>query len=203
MRIDSSWLIGRRVALEPLLEEHAAPLAIAAESPETFRYFLTAPSPFDAFGFTAFIRMLREQPATIPFVVRDRETGDFVGVTTYLDIKDSAANVEIGWTWYAPRLRGTAVNPECKYLLLRHAFEAAPMQGKDGVFRNALRVQLKADARNARSRRAIEKLGAVYEGTLRRTAVMPDGHIRDSALYSIIDPEWPAVKARLEQRLGL
>lgn len=202
MRIDLTSLVGRHVALEPLCVEHAAPLAVAAETAETFRYFLTAPSPFDAFGFAAFIQMLLDQPLTIAFVVRHRASGGYVGITTYLDIRESLRGVEIGWTWYAPWLRGTAVNPECKYLLMRHAFEGEPMRGKDGVFRNAIRVQLKADARNQRSRRAIEKLGAVYEGTLRRSGVMPDGHLRDSALYAVTDEDWPAVRAGLEARLA-
>jgi RimJ/RimL family protein N-acetyltransferase len=101
-------------------------------------------------------------------------------------------SLEIGGTWYGLDYQGTAVNPECKYLLLKHAFESL----------GCIRVQLKTDARNPRSQRAIEKLGAVREGTLRSHMITSDGYVRDSVFYSILDREWYQVKAKLERRLG-
>ena len=120
-----------------------------------------------------------------------------VGITTYLDIKDAHRGLEIGWTWYAPACRGSAsrfgpVNPACKLLLMRHAFESL----------GAIRVCLKTDERNARSRAAIERLGGRLEGLLRATMIMPDGHRRTTAMYSILDSEWPEARARLEARLA-
>jgi RimJ/RimL family protein N-acetyltransferase len=127
-----------------------------------------------------------------PFAIIHLETGTAIGVTTYMDIQNHNRGVEIGNTWVARPHQGTNVNPEAKYLLLRHAFDD---QG-------ALRVQLKTDRRNLQSQRAIEKLGAQHEGILRKHVVMPDGYIRDSVMYSITDDEWASVKARLESRLG-
>ncbi len=113
-------------------------------------------------------------------------------MTSYLDIRPQDRALEIGFTWVAKPYQATAVNPECKYLLLRHAFEE---QG-------AVRVQLKTDLRNLQSQAAIAKLGAVREGVLRKHMVMPDGHVRDTVMYSVTNDEWPAVRRRLEERLG-
>jgi len=125
------------------------------------------------------------------FTVIDRATNRIVGSTRYMDIQAEHRGVEIGWTWYAPEVWGTAVNPECKLLLLTHAFEEW----------GAVRVMLKTDHRNARSQAAIRKLGAVYEGTLRQHRVRPDGTLRDTVVFSILDREWPAVRAGLYARL--
>jgi RimJ/RimL family protein N-acetyltransferase len=100
--------------------------------------------------------------------------------------------VEIGGTWYGVDFRRTVVNTECKYLLLRHAFEAL----------GCIRVQFKTDLRNERSQKAIERIGAVKEGILRNHMILPDGRVRDSVYFSVLDSEWPAVKLRLEQLLG-
>jgi RimJ/RimL family protein N-acetyltransferase len=115
-----------------------------------------------------------------------------VGSTRYLDIRRENRGLEIGWTWLAAAVQRTAVNTECKYLLLRHAFETL----------GAIRVQLRTDLRNLRSQRAIERIGATREGVFRQERIMWDGYLRDSVFYSVIDCEWPAVKARLEARLG-
>jgi len=119
-------------------------------------------------------------------------TGEPIGSTSYLDIRPQHRGLEIGRTWIGKRWQGTVVNPESKYLLLRHAFESL----------GAVRVQFKTDANNIRSQRAIEKLGARREGVLRRYQVRSNGCHRDSVMYSIIDEEWPEVKARLEARLA-
>jgi RimJ/RimL family protein N-acetyltransferase len=114
-----------------------------------------------------------------------------VGSTSYLAIAPEHAKVEIGATWYEPAAQGTAVNPEAKYLLLANAFAA-----------NYNRVELKTDARNARSRAAMRKMGATEEGTLRGHMWMPQGYFRDSVYFSILASEWPQVKAGLETRLA-
>ena len=114
-----------------------------------------------------------------------------VGSTSYFGIVPKHKTTEIGYTWYSPDVWGTAVNPECKLLLLKHAFEDW----------GAVRVQLRTDANNAHSQRAILKLGAKFEGKLRNQGIRPDGSIRDSMLYSIIPSEWPTVKRGLEARI--
>ena len=119
--------------------------------------------------------------------------GAVVGTTSFLEVSPVDARLEIGFTLYAPSVWGTEVNPECKLLLMTWAFEEAGMG----------RVQLKTDIRNARSQAAIAKLGAQYEGILRRYQRRQDGSVRDTVLYSVTAEEWPAVKAGLRQRLGL
>ena len=114
-----------------------------------------------------------------------------VGSTSYLDVAPKRKIAEIGSTWYSSDVQGTVVNPECKYLLLKHAFEEW----------GAIRVQLGTDVKNVHSQRAILKLGAKFEGRLRNHGIRPDGSIRDSMLYSIISEEWPAVKKGLEARI--
>ncbi|MAY75423.1 MAG: N-acetyltransferase [Phycisphaerae bacterium] len=202
MRVDPSKLTSHGVALEPLTDAHAPELAIAAGTIETFRYFTKIPTPFDADGFASYGRFLIEHPTTVPFAVRDTSSGELVGMTSYCDIRDGARGVEIGWTWYALSARGTSINPACKYLLLRHAFEEGPFDSADGSAANAIRVQIKTDERNAQSRAAIEKLGARFEGILRNQVIMPDGHFRQTAMYSITEAEWATAKARLELRLA-
>jgi RimJ/RimL family protein N-acetyltransferase len=127
-----------------------------------------------------------------PFTVIQTPGGRVVGSTRYMDVQAASKGVEIGWTWYAPETWGTVVNPEAKFLLLRHAFEEW----------GAIRVQLKTDLKNLRSQAAIKKLGAKEEGVLRRHRFRRDGTIRDSVIFSIIREEWPAVKAALEERIG-
>lgn len=179
------------VRLAPLSADHAAGLARAAESHETFRYFSRGPETIDEAGMRAFIEYLLGPAATVAFCVLDPGTGEPIGVTTYLDIRPAHRGLEIGWTWYGPRARGTRVNPACKYLLLRHAFEGL----------GAIRVCLKTDERNARSRAAILKLGARFEGVLRENVIMRDGFHRSTAMYSILAAEWPGAKRGLEARL--
>ena len=127
----------------------------------------------------------------LPFAIVDPETGRAVGSTRYLDIHRNWRTLEIGWTWLAASVQRSAVNTETKLMLLKHAFED---QG-------ALRVQFKTDARNLRSQQAIERLGAVKEGVLRKYRIAHDGYVKDGVFYSILDTEWPAVKERLAARL--
>jgi RimJ/RimL family protein N-acetyltransferase len=119
-------------------------------------------------------------------------TGEPVGVSGYLEIRPEHRGIEVGRTWIGKANQGTRVNPESKHLLLRHAFETL----------GAIRVQLKTDLRNVQSQRAVEKLGAVREGVLRRYQIRSNGVIRDTVVYSILSEEWPEVRARLEARLA-
>lgn len=183
-------LEGRAAKLVPLAAKHADGLALVAE-PELFLYHFP-PKELTAAGFAEQIERMNSLPNWLPFAVIEQATGDVLGVTCYLDIRAANRGLEIGFTWIAKRVHGTSINPECKFLLLRHAFEDL----------QAVRVQLKTDARNLQSQRAMEKIGAVKEGVLRKHVVLSDGYIRDTVMYSIIADEWPAVKAGLIKRLG-
>jgi RimJ/RimL family protein N-acetyltransferase len=125
------------------------------------------------------------------FAVVIKAGGRVVGSTRYMDVQPDSLGVEIGWTWHAPDTWRTVVNPEAKYLLLEHAFENW----------KAVRVALKTDILNIRSQAAIKKLGASFEGVLRRHRIRRDGTLRDSVMFSIIQEEWPEVKAALAKRI--
>jgi RimJ/RimL family protein N-acetyltransferase len=127
----------------------------------------------------------------VPFAVVHLESGRIAGATRYMEIRPADRGLEIGGTWYGIEFQRTAVNTECKYLLLQHAFEEL----------KCIRVQFKTDSRNVRSQRAIERIGAVREGMLRNHMILPDGTFRHSVYYSILDSEWPAVKALLQGKL--
>jgi RimJ/RimL family protein N-acetyltransferase len=139
-------------------------------------------------------RVLDEQRRglSVPFATIERRSNQIAGTTRFMNIDFPNRKVEIGSSWIAPAWQRTAVNSEAKYLMLRHAFESW----------KCLRVELKTDALNERSRGAILRLGAKEEGMLRKHMVCWDGRERDSVYFSVIDTEWPAVKARLEQRLA-
>ena len=190
MNIQPITLTGRAAQLEPLTVAHAGPLAAVA-MPDLFTYHWP-PRELSPAGFAEFIGYFVQLPGYVAFAIRALEQDQVVGMTSYLDIRPQDRGVEIGFTWVAGPWQGTRINPECKYLLLKHAFDD---QG-------ANRVQLKTDLRNVQSQRAIEKLGAVREGVLRKHMVRPDGYVRDTVMYSIIAEEWPAVRARLVERLG-
>ena len=191
MNIQPITLTGKVVRLEPLDVRHAPDL-VSIITPDTAIYNYTVPRELTVPVFEEYIQTLNSRPNYVALAFVVIETGKAVGVTTYMDIQNHNRGVEIGSTWIGRPYQGTQVNPEAKYMMLRHAFED---QG-------ALRVQLKTDGRNLQSQRAIEKLGAVKEGILRKHIIMPDGYIRDTVMYSITDDEWLAVKERLETRLG-
>jgi RimJ/RimL family protein N-acetyltransferase len=181
-------LVGSHVALAPMEAGDVDALYEAGRSPEIWPYMPRQIA--DRADMEALVRdALRAgvQGAELPFVVRARPSGRVVGSTRFLEITPAHRSLEIGWTWLDPAVWRTPINTECKYLLLRHSFETLAM----------IRVQLKTDGRNARSQRAIERLGAVREGVLRHHRIMPDGYLRDSVYYSILTEEWPAVRARL------
>jgi RimJ/RimL family protein N-acetyltransferase len=189
MQVQPVTLEGRHVRLEPLAERHAEGLAQAA-SPELFPYH-NPPDELTAAGFRRQIAGF-DRNGFVPFATVLRATGKAVGMTSFMDIDETHRRLEIGFTWTGKAWQGTAVNPESKLLLLAHAFDTL----------GALRVQLKTDARNTQSQRAIEKLGAVREGVLRNHMIRPDGYVRDTVMYSVTDDEWPAVRAGLEARLA-
>jgi RimJ/RimL family protein N-acetyltransferase len=128
----------------------------------------------------------------LPFAVILKKTGMVAGATRYLNISPENRSVEIGGTWYSDAFQRTGVNTESKYLLLKHAFETLA----------CVRVQFKTDSRNIRSQQALDRIGAIKEGELRNHMILPDGYIRTSMFYSIIDREWPAVKAMLEAKMA-
>jgi RimJ/RimL family protein N-acetyltransferase len=188
-------LRGDRVALVPLDPKHSESLVKVAGEPEIWRYFRGG-NLEDRPAMDRYIQeMLRRQEAgtDLPFTILGLPEERPVGMTRFMEIDRENRGVEIGGTWLARPLWGTGINPEAKYLMLRYAFE------EEGV----IRVQIKSDARNLHSQRAIEALGAVREGVLRHQVILPDGFRRDSIYYSILAEEWPGVKRRLEQRLSL
>jgi len=188
-------LAGRWVRLEPLCDSHAPDLFAAGHSPDVwtylFRYAFT--SLDDTREWIASALREAESGAQSPFAIIHLESGRAVGSTRYMDISRADRRLEIGWTWLAQSMWRTPVNTECKYLLLRHAFETL----------DCLRVQLKTDLRNTRSQQAIERLGAVREGVFRKHMILSlkENFQRSSVMYSIIDTEWPAVKQGLEDKL--
>ena len=187
-------LTGRHVRLEPLDRRHLPGLLAAAGDPATFEYFVTPPLGEEAEMSKWLEQILRGQAAgtDVGWATVRVSDGKVVGATTYLDIRRANRGLEIGNTWLTPEVWRTAVNTEAKYLQLRHAFEGL----------GAWRVQLKTDERNARSRAAIARLGASFEGILRKYQVRHDGFIRNTAMFSIVEAEWPAVKAGLEAKLA-
>ena len=185
-------LEGRQVRLEPLREDHLAGLAAVGLDEELWRWI---PSPVrTAEEMAAYIAIaLREQAqgVSLPFALVERRTGRLIGSTRYGNIDRTNHRVEIGWTWVGREWQRTAINTEAKYLLLKHAFETL----------GCIRVELKTDSLNERSRAAILRIGAREEGTFRNHMITASGRIRHTVYYSIVDSEWPSVKARFEARL--
>lgn len=190
MEVTPVRLTGSKVELIPMETGHKEGLYEAGRYPEIWTVTQGAiASREDA---ESYISKALGTPATVPFVIAARESGRILGSTRLFDISVQNRNLEIGSTWLTPDVWRTAVNTECKYLLLRHCFETL----------GTIRVQLKTDLRNTRSQRAIERLGAVKEGVLRNHMILPDGYVRDSVYFSIVDREWPQVKLRLESFLN-
>lgn len=187
-------LRGRSVTIEPLSPVHADELRQAARFPEICQWTLRKVHTDASFDdWLAWSLEEAEKERAMVFAIRETATGRAIGSTRYFDIEPTNRGLEIGYTWLTPRVWRTAVNTECKYLLLRHAFEAL----------GCVRVQLKTNVHNARSRAAITRIGGKMEGILRKHAVEADGvSFRDTVFFSIIDDEWPATKAMLEGKLA-
>lgn len=186
-------LIGQTVRLEPLSFDHVGDLAVAGADESIWQWMLYGKVTTPERMFAWVTDRLKEQAAgsDLPFAVIHQASNRAIGATRYMDIRPKDRGLEIGGTWYAVAYQRTAVNTECKYLLLQHAFEKL----------GCIRVQFKTDLRNVRSQQALERLGAVKEGILRNHMITPDGTIRHSVYYSILDSEWPTVKAALEERM--
>lgn len=185
-------LAGTRVELTPLELRHSAELFESCNHHSIWTYLPDkVESLKDMNQLVESALRGKEMGTEYPFVVYDKQLDRLVGSTRFLNISAPNRNLEIGWTWYCPDVWRTRVNTECKYLLLKYCFEEL----------NTVRVQLKADVRNDRSNRAIERIGAIREGTLRQDRILSDGYIRNAYLYSILDSEWPEVKGKLEDYL--
>ena len=185
-------LYGHHARLEPMHAGHDADLAAAAADGELWKLRVTSvPEPDQAAMYIAAALMGQHDGHMLPFVVREPASGQIVGSTRYHDIVPAADRVEIGYTWYARRVQRTAINTECKLLLLGHAFDTL----------GCAVVGLRTDHMNFASQRAIERLGAHRDGVIRHHAPRRDGTVRDTVMYSILAHEWPDVKAHLQWQL--
>jgi RimJ/RimL family protein N-acetyltransferase len=186
-------LRGTVVALEPLDPRHLDGLTAIGLEPSLWTWTSEGYDSPEAMR-TWMERSLaaRDSGSVAPFAVRHLASGSLAGSTRYMNYEPGHSRVEIGFTWYGIAFQRTAINTECKYLLLAYAFEEMQLN----------RVELKTDLRNERSQRAIERIGAVREGVLRRHMITSSGRVRDTVYYSILREEWPDVKRRLEERMA-
>jgi len=193
MDLTPKLLSGHFIDLEPLAEAHRDGLRAAAQTDrEIFSYMPSnIADTFDAW-FDWSLNEAGPILGEMVFVVRRLADNTLVGSSRYLNISTAEPKVEIGHTWYMPEAQGTYVNLEAKLLLMQYAFEEL----------GCARVELKTDARNARSRRAMEKMGAKFEGILRKHMRISETYVRDSAYFAVIDDDWQDVKAGLESRLA-
>ncbi len=185
-------LYNAAVLLEPLMRSDASSLAEAAADGELWNLWYTSvPRPDSVKDYIEKALSAQAAGHELAFVIRLPESGQVVGSTRYLHIVEEHKRVEIGSTWIARSWQGTVVNPAAKLLLLEHAFGELGMN----------RVEFVTHAKNAQSRAALLKLGALQEGILRHHKVLPDGSLRDSVVFSILATEWPAVREALEKRI--
>ncbi|MCX7515270.1 GNAT family N-acetyltransferase [Frateuria sp. STR12] len=181
------------VVLEPLCLDHVASLETAAADGELWRlWFTSVPAPGEMVAYVEKALAGQREGVMLPFAIRERSTGELVGTTRFYDIAQDPRRVAIGYTWYARRWQKGHLNTACKRLLLAHAFESL----------GCVAVEFHTDGRNLDSQRAIERLGAQREGVLRAHRRRPDGSLRDTVCYSILDREWPDVRRWLELRLA-
>ena len=186
--VEPVTLSGSHASLEPLAAEHLDAVRAAAADGALWRLWYTSvPSPEATPAWLEKALDMREHAGAMPFVVRDNATGDIVGSTRYFNVDAANRRLEIGHTWYAKRAQRTAINSECKLLLLTHAFETL----------HCIAVEFRTHWFNHASRAAILRLGAKQDGVLRNHQLMPDGSRRDTVVYSILDSEWAAVKSHL------
>ena len=185
-------LEGRIVRLEQLSPEHEEALWLASRDPRTWQW-LSSSQPQTKAEWSSFVeQVLAAQAAGLEIPLVTRRNGEIVGSTRFLALRPEHRSVEIGWTWLHPSAWSTGANVEAKLLQMRHAFEVWDCR----------RVELKTDALNSRSRGALEALGASFEGIHRKHMLVREGENRDSAWYSVIDDDWPDVRALLESRLA-
>jgi len=190
---ESVTLSGRHAALEPLAQDQHDGLVEAVRDGELWKLWYTAVPTSEGMRAEIERRLgLQKAGSMLPFAVRKLADGKIAGMTTYMNIDAKNRRVEIGSTWYAKSVQRTPLNTECKLLLLTHAFEAL----------DCIAVEFRTGFFNFASRRAIERLGAKQDGILRRHQHYADGSLRDTVVFSIIAPEWPAVKRHLQFKLA-
>jgi len=192
MHVEPVVLSGAIVRLEPLTLAHVPALVQVGLAPELWRWIpqpVTSAAQMQRYVEDALA--LQARGAALPFAIVDTASGQAIGSTRYAAIEPMHRRLEIGWTWLARSHQRSGANTEAKLLLLAHAFDTL----------GAYRVEIKTDVLNEQSRRAIERLGAVQEGIFRRHVVTSTGRVRDTVYYSILDSEWPAVRARLRSAL--
>lgn len=186
-------LSGQWVELVPLSLEHHDGLTAAVKDGDLWQLWYTAvPKPEDVTAHIERCLNLQSKGTAIPFTVFDKTLGRIAGMTTYMNIDADAPRLEIGGTWYGKASQRTPVNTEAKLLLLAHAFETI----------GCLAVEFRTHFMNHQSRRAIERVGAKLDGILRQHMRMRDGTLRDTCIYSVISPEWPAVRSNLQWKLA-
>lgn len=182
-------LSGNHVAVEPLNQTHEPDLREAAADGELHKlWYTTVPAPHGVRAEIDRRLALLNQGAMLPFAIIEKASAKAVGMTTYMNIDAANRRLEIGSTWYRQSVQRSPLNTECKLLLLQQAFENL----------DCIAVELRTHFVNVQSRRAIERLGAKLDGVLRSHMIMANGSLRDTAVYSIIATEWPAVKANLQ-----
>jgi RimJ/RimL family protein N-acetyltransferase len=192
MNLHISTLDGNHVKLEPLQLSHAEGWFEAGNKSEIWKYmFMKIASPTDAEQIVQDALERTKQETEFTYTIFSKKDNRVIGSTRLFDFLPFHKQLEIGHTWLTPRVWGSSVNVECKYLLLKHCFEHLQL----------LRVQLKTDLRNHWAQRSMEKIGAAREGILRKHRVLPDGYVRDTVMYSVIDDEWDNIRAKLEDML--
>jgi N-acetyltransferase len=190
---ESIVLTGQHVSLIPLEEQHASALIHAAKDGELWKLWYTlVPGPDDMERWIKKAIEERQSKLSVPFVVKTLVDDKIVGSTRYMNIEKDIRRLEIGSTWYSKSVQRSFVNTECKLLLLQHAFEQLECRA----------VEFRTHRLNEQSRRAIQRLGANQDGILRNHRVMPNGTIRDTVIYSILDTEWPSIKSNLLFKLS-
>ncbi len=193
MQLEEREFEGRHVTLIPMRCEHTESLMKAAADGELWNLWYTiVPKPEETHSYVLDTLKEREVGNALPFVVYHKPSQSIIGATGFCDMDWKHHRFELGFSWYAKRFQQTSVNTECKYLLLKYAFEEL----------QAISVWFQTHWHNHTSRKAIERLGAKQDGVLRNHQKMPQGGYRDSVIYSIIESEWPTVKTHLEHKLG-
>lgn len=191
--VESITLEGQHATLEPLAHAHCDELQAAVKDGELWKlWYTTIPTPEKMATEISRRLSLQEKGSMLPFAVRRRDTGSLCGMTTYMHIEADHRRVEIGSTWYAQSAQRTAINTECKLMLLTHAFETL----------KCIAVEFRTSFMNRQSREAILRLGAKQDGIMRNHMIMANGTYRDTVVFSVIEPEWPAVRSNLLHKLG-
>lgn len=189
MQYEPVNLTSNLVTLEPLNAAHLPEIRLAAQDGELWKLFFTSvPAPENTEHWLQLALDMQAQQKAIPFAVRDNNSRKIIGSTRFCNIDHQNRRLEIGYTWYARSAQRSGVNTECKLLLLTAAFEEM----------GCIAVEFRTDWFNRRSQAAIERLGAKRDGVLRNHMLLPDGRIRDTVVYSILQNEWPGVKRNLQ-----